>query len=207
MAKASDGPPGGGLPGASPGLSSLIADAAVRRGPPPVHLWDPPFCGDIDMRIARDGSWHYRGSPIGRPALVRLFASVLRRDRDRYVLVTPVEKLGIAVEDAPFVGVELAGSPGEGFRLRTNLDEWVEIDAAHPLRFEPGPAGSLKPYARVRGDLWALVGRPVFYELVDKGEVRPVDGVDRFGVASGASFFPMMDADALDGLGADPALG
>lgn len=221
MAKASDGPSGGDGPGAglagagslgdSPALSSLIADAAARRGPPPVHLWDPPFCGDIDMRIARDGSWHYRGSPIARPALVRLFASVLRRDeaRDggRYVLVTPAEKLGIAVEDAPFVGVELAGEPEGGLRIRTNLDEWVEVGAAHPLRFEPGPAGALKPYAHVRGDLWALVGRSVFYELVAKGEVRGHGGVDHFGVASGASFFPMMDAAALDEFGADLALG
>jgi hypothetical protein len=202
MAKASDGPFGG-----SPALAGLIAGAGDRKGPPPVHLWNPPFCGDIEMRIARDGSWHYAGSPIVRPALVKLFASVLRRDPDRYVLVTPVEKLGITVEDAPFVAVELAGEPKEGLRLRTNLDEWVDIGEAHPLRFEPGPAEVLKPYALVRGDLWALVGRAVFYELVEKGETREIDGADIFGIASGASFFPMMEAAALDALAADPALG
>ncbi len=201
MAKASDGPIGD-----SPALASLIADASARKGPPPVHLWNPPFCGDIDMRIARDGSWHYGGSPIARPALVRLFASVLRRDADRFVLVTPVEKVGIAVEDAPFVGVELSGDPKEGLRIRTNLDEWVEIGEAHPLRFEPGPAAALKPYTLVRGDLWALVGRPVFYELVAKGEVRDVGGTDAFGIASGPSFFPMMEAAALDEFGTDLAL-
>ena len=142
---------------------------------------------------------------------MKLFASVLRRDRERdggrYVLVTPAEKLGIAVEDAPFVGVELAGDPEGGFRIRTNLDEWVEIGAAHPLRFEPGPAAALQPYAHVRGDLWARVGRSGFYELVAGGEVRGHDGADRFGVASGASFFPMMDAADLDAFEPDPALG
>lgn len=200
MAKASDGPID-----SSPALASLIADASARKGPPPVHLWDPPFCGDIDMRIARDGSWHYGGSPIARPALVKLFASVLRRDAGRYVLVTPVEKVGIAVEDAPFVGVELADADGV-VRIRTNLDEWVEIGDAHPLRFEPGPASALKPYALVRGDLWALVGRSAFYELVAKGEVRDLQGTDVFGIASGASFFPMMEAAALDEFGTDLAL-
>ena len=205
MAKASDGPIG-----ESGALGALVADAARRKGPPPVHLWNPPFCGDIDMRIARDGTWHYGGTPIGRPALVRLFASVLRRDPDRFVLVTPVEKLGITVEDAPFLAVELQGEPAAGLRLRTNLDEWVTLGPDHPLRFDAGPGDALKPYARVRGDLWALVGRPVFYELVAAGEVRAVAGRDMFGIASGASFFPMMEEaemEALDGPGADAALG
>ena len=202
MAKASDGPVGMAAP-----LDALIADAATRKGPPPVHLWNPPFCGDIDMRIARDGTWHYGGSPIGRPALVRLFASVLRREDDRFVLVTPVEKLGITVEDAPFLAVELEGEPATGLRLRTNVDEWVALDADHPLRFEPGPAEALKPYARVRDDLWALVTRSVFYDLIAKGEVREVAGQSMFGVGSGESFFPMMEVDALDEFGTDLALG
>ncbi len=184
-------------------VARLIAEAATRKGPPPVHLWDPPFCGDIDMRIARDGTWFYGGSPIGRPALVRLFASVLRRDEGRFVLVTPVEKVGIAVEDAPFLAVEMRAEDGE-VSLRTNVDDWLTLGPDHPLRFEPGAAGALKPYARVRGDLWALVGRSVFYDLVEGGETRTVDGVDTFGIASGASFFPMMEAALLD---ADPALG
>lgn len=202
MAKASDGPIGDSAP-----LGALIADAARRGGPPPVHLWDPPFCGDIDMRIARDGTWHYGGTPIGRPALVALFASVLRREAGRFVLVTPVEKVGITVEDAPFLAVELQGEPEAGLRLRTNLDAWVTLGPDHPLRFDPGPAASLKPYALVRGDLWALVGRSVFYELVAAGTVRDVAGRSMFGIASGASFFPMMEAEALDGLGPDAALG
>ena len=188
-------------------VSSLVADAATRGGPPPVHLWDPPDCGDIDMRIARDGTWFYQGSPIGRPALVKLFASVLRRDRDRHVLVTPVEKVGIAVEDAPFVAVELGHAPDGHLRLRTNVDDWVTLGPDHPLRFLPGPAEALKPYALVRRDLWALVSRPVFYDLVGLGETRTIDGVAMFGIASGATFFPMSEAADLEGIAAGTGLG
>ncbi|MBE7219463.1 MAG: DUF1285 domain-containing protein, partial [Caulobacteraceae bacterium] len=135
MAKASEAP--STRPG---GLEAL--QGAVGKGRPPIHLWNPPFCGDIDMRIARDGTWFYQGTPIGRPALVRLFASVLRREPERYVLVTPVEKVGIAVEDAPFIGVEL--DAGDGLlRVRTNVDEWVTVGQDHPLRFEAGEADGL----------------------------------------------------------------
>lgn len=208
MAKASDGPTAeSGAPPATGAVARLIADAATRDGSPPVHLWDPPFCGDIDMRIARDGTWFYGGTPIGRPALVRLFASVLRRDDGRFVLVTPVEKVGIAVEDAPFLAVEMRDAPDGTVRLRTNVDDWLTLGPDNPLRFAPGPADSLKPYALVRGDLWALLGRPVFYELMARGEVRTVDGVDAFGIASGDSFFPMMAAAMLDGHETDAALG
>ena len=188
-------------------IQTLIASTASRLRPPPVHLWNPPFCGDIDMRIARDGTWFYGGTPIGRPALVRLFASVLRRDDDRYVLVTPVEKVGITVEDAPFLAVELEGGGQAPIRLRTNVDDWVTLDRDHPLRFDPGPAQALKPYIRVRGDLWALVSRPVFYDLVAAGETRLVDGQDMFGIPSGDAFFPMADAAALDDTAGDAALG
>ena len=169
-------------------------------GRPPIHLWNPPFCGDIDMRIARDGTWFYGGTPIGRPALVKLFSSVLKREGERHVLVTPVEKVGISVEDAPFVGVELA-AVAEGdmpvLRVRTNVDEWVTIGAEHPLRFDPAEAGGLKPYVRVRDDLWALIRRPLFYEMVDLGETRWLDGIEMFGVASAGTFFPMAPADAI----------
>ncbi len=118
---------------ATQGLEGLTQAARAvggeQRRLPPVHLWNPTFCGDIDMRIARDGTWFYNGTPIGRPALVRLFSTILRKDPDRYVLVTPVEKVGIAVEDAPFLAVELAketGENGQSLRFRTNVDEWVE---------------------------------------------------------------------------------
>ena len=125
------------------------------------------------MRIARDGTWFYNGTPIGRPALVKLFSSVLRKDPERFVLVTPVERVGIVVDDAPFLGVELLRE-GDGasqiLRLRTNVDDWVEISPDHPLKFLPGESGGLKPYVLVRGELWALVKRALFYDLVAWGE-------------------------------------
>jgi len=181
-----------------------IAGAVQRaggKGPPPVHLWNPPFCGDLDMRIAADGTWHYLGTPIGRPALVRLFASVLKRENGKYFLVTPVEKVGIIVEDAPFLAVEMRaeeGANGPVLNFRTNVDDWVACDADHALRFEPEKAtGGLKPYLHVRRDLWAKVTRPLFYDLVARGEERNLNGQRMFGVASGAEFFVMAPADSL----------
>ena len=184
-----------------------IAGAAKRageRGPPPVHLWDPPFCGDLDMRIAADGTWFYLKTPIGRPALVKLFSSVLWREGEKYFLVTPVEKIGITVDDAPFTAVEMR-QEGEGsarvLAFRTNVDEWVSVGPGHALRFEPEPdTGGLKPYLHVRRDLWALVTRALFYDLVELGEERDVDGRRMFGVASGDAFFAMVPADELKGL-------
>ena len=186
-------------------LEALGAAAAAseRSGKlPPVHLWNPPFCGDIDMRIGRDGTWFYASTPIGRPALVRLFASIMRRDPDGYMLVTPVEKVRIQVEDAPFLAVELAVDPGPQptLRFRTNVEDWVVVDAEHPLRFEPGAADGLKPYVHVRGGLEALVKRALFFDLAERGEVRAVDGVEMFGVASSGLFFPMAEAASIEGL-------
>jgi uncharacterized protein len=184
---------------ASGDLSALAAAAraAGGRGFPPVHLWNPPHCGDIGLRIARDGTWHYRNSPIGRIALVKLFASVLRKDPEGHVLVTPVEKVSVEVEDAPFLGVELevdrtGGAPA--LVVRTNLDDIVRIGADHPLRFEKAAADGLKPYIRVRGDLWALATRSVLLDLVELGETRLVDGVEMFGILSQDVFFAMAPA-------------
>ncbi len=196
---------GGGLEGLTEAARAASSEnRGERRKLPPVHLWNPEFCGDIDMRIAADGTWYYMGSPIGRPALVQLFSTILRKDPERYVLVTPVERVGIRVDDAPFLGVELQKtqeSRGQVLRLRTNVEDWVEIDAAHPLRFEKGAADGLKPYVRVRDDLWALVKRALFYDLVAWGEVRAVDGEDWFGVASAGEFFPMARAAEMEGWG------
>ena len=175
-------------------LRGLDAARKSTRGPAPVHLWNPAYCGEIDMRIARDGTWFYNGTPIGRPALVQLFSNILRKDPERFVLVTPVERVGIVVEDAPFLGVELSRE-GEGasqvLRLRTNVEDWVEISADHPLKFLPGDSGGLKPYALVRGERWALVKRALFYDLVAWGEAKTLDGEDFFGVWSRGAFFPM----------------
>lgn len=174
-------------------LSTALGDVA-RRGKPPVESWNPPFCGDIDMQIDRDGGWRYMGTPIGRPALVRLFASVLRRDSERYVLVTPVERVGITVVDVPFMAVEMAvEGEGEarGLAFRTNVDDLVEIGPEHPLRFDSDEAGGVKPYLRVRGDLWARVTRALTYDLVDLGEERTIDGTPAFGVAVAGAFYPI----------------
>ena len=180
------------------------AGEAARRGPPPVHLWNPPFCGDLDMRIAADGTWFYLKTPIGRLPLVKLFASVLKREGDKYFLVTPVEKCGITVDDAPFVAVELrVDKPGreQTLHFRTNVDDWVACDREHALRFEPEEGtGGLKPYLHVRRELWARVKRALFYDLVDLGEARDVDGVRMFGVVSGGEFFAMAPADTLEDL-------
>jgi hypothetical protein len=185
------------------GLDAIMAVARREggKGPPPVHLWNPPFCGDLDMRIAADGTWFYLGTPIGRLPLVKLFASVLKREDDKYFLVTPVEKCGIAVEDAPFLAVEMhaeLGPQGQVLHFRTNVDDWVACGPEHRLRFVTDPATQgLKPYLHVRRDLWAKVARAVFYDLVELGEERLVDGTLMFGVTSMRTFFAMAPADSL----------
>jgi hypothetical protein len=185
------------------GLDSLAAALRERREPPPVHLWNPPFCGDIDIRIASDGTWHYQGSPIARPALVRLFASVLKREGERYFLVTPVEKLGIKVDDAPFLAVAVDASgevPNRTLLFRTNVDDLVPCDAAHPMRFEAeAGTGGIKPYLHVRRGLWALVTRSLFLDLVALGETREQGGRRMFGIASAGEFFAMAPAEAVTG--------
>lgn len=166
---------------------------AEKKGLPPVHLWNPPFCGDLDMRIARDGSWIYQGTPIGRPAMVRLFSSVIRRDGDDYFLVTPVEKVGIKVDDAPFVAVELvAEGSGEGQVLRfiTNVGDETEAGIEHPMRVELDPdTQEPAPYVHVRANLEALIHRNVFYQLVELAVPREIDGVAWLGVWSHGQFF------------------
>jgi hypothetical protein len=188
------------------GLTSAARDAATSaktgKGLPPVHLWNPPFCGDLDMRIARDGTWFYQGTPIGRPALVRLFSTILKREDGKHFLVTPVEKVGIQVEDAPFLAVEMRKEQLDNGRLlqfRTNVDDWVPCDTAHRLRFEAAADGGLTPYLHVRADLWAKVTRALYYDLVDMGEERVVDGHSMFGIVSGGEFFAMADAEQVRG--------
>lgn len=176
-----------------PSLAGLSA-VTPGRGPAPVDQWHPPFCGAIDMRIAADGTWFYQGSPISRPALVTLFASILRKDPHGYVLVTPVECVGIVVDDAPFLAVEMARDEGGALHFRTNVDDLVAVDADHPLRFETDADGGLKPYVRVRGDLWARLTRALVHDLVDVAEER--NGL--FGVPSGDLFFPIVAMHALD---------
>jgi hypothetical protein len=182
------------------GLEAIAAALPREKGLPPVERWNPPFCGDIDMKIAADGNWFYQKTPIGRLALVKLFASVLKREGDKYFLVTPVEKVGLTVVDAPFLAVELKVEDGEDrvLKFRTNVDDWVEAGPGHALRFEQEPAtGGLKPYLHVRRGLWAKVTRALFYDLVELGEERVVDGRPMFGVASRGEFFAMAEASAV----------
>jgi hypothetical protein len=186
-------------PAPTPEGLAAAAGAAARRGPPPVHLWDPPFCGDVDMRIARDGTWFYAGGPIGRPAMVRLFASILKREGDRFFLVTPVEKVGIVVEDAPFVAVDVRD---EGGRLVFATDVGDEVTAGPDHALRPGrdaATGAPVPYLHVRRGLEARVDRKTFYRLVERGETRDVDGTAWFGVSSGDAFFPLAPAAELGG--------
>jgi len=192
------------------GLAALISRAAEQsggksRGLPPVEKWNPPFCGDLDMEIRTDGTWFYMGTPIGRAPLVRLFSTVLRKDDDgRTYLVTPVEKVGIRVADAPFVAVEMQAGERDGAPLitfRTNVGDVVEVDAVHPLRFEiVGEERQLKPYVLVRGRLEALVSRAMMYELVALGETITIDGIEMFAVRSAGEVFPIMRADELERL-------
>ena len=175
--------------------SDLFAQVPKSKGLPPVHLWNPAFCGDIDMRIARDGTWFYQGTPIGRKPMVRLFSTILRRDGDDYVLVTPVEKVGIKVDDAPFVAVRL-DVQGEGerqvLRFITNVEDEVEAGPEHPLRVVIDPrTQEPSPYVHVRANLEALINRNVFYQLVELAVSRTVDGQRWLGVWSHGEFFPI----------------
>lgn len=180
---------------------AATARAASRRGLPPVHLWNPPDCGDLDMRIARDGTWFYLGTPIGRPELVRLFSTILRKDGDRYVLVTPVEKVGIAVDDAPFVAVDFTVK-GEGraqtLTFVTNLGDEASAGSEHPIRVERDPAtGEPSPYVHVRANLEALIDRKSFYRLVEIGAHHEHGGASWFGVWSGGRFFQIIPSAEL----------
>ena len=185
------------------GLKALMSRAAEQKSAPPVHLWNPDFCGDLDMRIASDGTWFYMGSPIGRQPLVRLFASVLRKDDDgRTYLVTPVEKIGITVDDAHFQAVEMARSEnddGDVLTFRTNVGDLVAVDADHPFRFElEADTAGLKAYIAVRGNLEARLSRALMYDLVALACEGTGKNEGMFGVKSSGLFFPICSMDALD---------
>ncbi|WP_299550781.1 DUF1285 domain-containing protein [uncultured Tateyamaria sp.] len=183
----------------TPDADGLVASitAAKTRGLPPVHLWNPPFCGDLDMRIARDGTWFYQGTPIGRPGLVKLFSSILKREEGKYFLVTPVEKVGITVDDAPFVAIdfEVEGtSETQVLTFVTHVDDVAVAGQDHPIRVERDPeTGEPSPYILIRADLEALIDRKSFYRVVDLGTHH--DGW--FGVWSGGHFFGIIPSAEL----------
>lgn len=180
------------------GLDELTKAAEGDRLPP-VEKWDPPYCGDIGMRILADGIWLYQNSPIGRKALVKLFSRILRKDADgRTYLVTPVEKVDVAVDDAPFLAVEMQvenRGPDQQLVFRTNVDDIVRCGPDNPLRFER-EAGSngLKPYVLVRGRLEALLTRALYYDLVELAEAAPGQADESLGIRSGGALFPLQAA-------------
>lgn len=178
-------------------LAAEAEKAARNGGLPPVHLWNPPFCGDLDLVIKRDGTWHYLGTPIGRAPLVRLFSTILKREGDRYFLVTPVEKVGITVEDAPFVAVDVEAQ-GNDLVFETNVGDRVAAGEGHAIRVALDPkTGEPAPYVHIRAGLEARIDRKTFYRMVDLGRIEPVDGTDWFGVRSGGRFWPMIPAAEL----------
>ncbi|WP_213684311.1 DUF1285 domain-containing protein [Roseicyclus sp.] len=186
-----------------PGTDQLLqaATRAARDGGlPPIHLWNPPFCGDIDMEIRRDGTWFHEGTPIGRAPLVRLFSTILKREGDRYFLVTPVEKVGIRVEDAPFVvqDFEVSGSgPSQSITFVTNVGDHVPAGPDCAIRVTRDEQGAPRPYVHVRAGLEALIDRKSFYRLVDLGEPHEVAGIGWFGLWSRDVFFPIIPLSEL----------
>jgi len=181
-------------------LMKAAQDAAKTGKLPPVHLWNPEFCGDLDMEIKRDGTWFYEGTPIGRKPLVRLFSTILKKEGDKYFLVTPVEKVGIRVEDAPFVAVDLeANGAGRAqtIAFTTGVGDTVVAGEGDAIRVERDANGEPSPYVHILAGLEALIDRKSFYRLVDLGEPNEVDGTEMFGVWSGGVFFPIIAMDEL----------
>ncbi|NVO22303.1 DUF1285 domain-containing protein [Donghicola mangrovi] len=181
---------------------AAAVQAASKGGLPPIHKWNPPFCGDIDMRIARDGTWFHEGTPIGRAPLVRLFSTILKREDGKYYLVTPVEKVGIVVEDAPFVAIDFEVS-GEGddqtLTFTTNVGDQTQAGVDHPIRVvRDAETGEPSPYVHVRDELEALIDRKSFYRMIDLGQHRHHEEVRWFGVMSGGQFFPIIPSEELE---------
>ena len=181
-----------------PNLSAVAAAveaAPKRRGLPPVHLWNPPNVGEIDIVIRKDGSWVHEGGVIKREALVRLFSTILRKDADGTYLVTPQEKLRVRVEDAPFVAVRV-DRDGEALRFLTNVGDEVEAGPDNPIRVGSDASGEPRPYVHVRNGLEALIARPVFYELVELAQERLTAHGSEFGVSSNGAWFALGVAEA-----------
>ena len=180
---------------------AAAAKTAATGGLPPVHLWNPPHCGDIGMEIRRDGTWFYQGTPIGRAPLVRLFSTILRRDPEGYVLVTPVEKVSVAVEDVPFIAqdAEVSGAgAAQAITFTTNVGDTVTAGPDHPIRVELDPeTGEPAPYVLVRAALEARIDRKTFYRLVEIGEHADHGGESWFGLRSGGAFFPVIPSAEL----------
>ena len=175
---------------------AAAAKAAGKKGPAPVHLWNPPFCGDLDMEIRRDGTWWYLGTPMGRMGLVKLFSSIIRKDGDDYFLVTPVEKVGIRVVDAPFVATDFTAT-GQGrdqiLTFTTHVDDEATAGPDHPIRVVRDAAtGEPSPYIHIRANLEALIDRKTFYRIIDLCVHEDHEGERWFGLWSSGIFFPII---------------
>jgi uncharacterized protein len=177
------------------------AKAAGKKGPPPVHLWNPPFCGDLDMEIRRDGTWFYLGTPMGRMGLVKLFSSIIRKDGDDYFLVTPVEKVGIRVVDAPFVATDFSVTSidrDQVLTFVTHVEDEAVAGPDHPIRVVRDPdTGEPSPYIHIRANLEALIDRKTFYRIVDLCVHEPYEGSRWFGLWSSGQFFPVIPSAEL----------
>ncbi len=187
----------------SDALNDIIKQIKDKKHPP-VHLWNPEYCGELDIRIARDGTWYYLNSPIGRKPLVKLFSSVIRFDDDgKYYLVTPVEKIGITVDDAPFVALQMyveGSGRDQVISFRTHVDEYVIVDNEHPMRMAfDKKTKEPSPYVLVRSNLEALIIRAVFYDLIELAAEEDIDGVLKFGVWSSGTFYDFGSVDELFG--------
>lgn len=180
---------------------AAAASTAGKRGLPPVHLWNPPHCGDIGMEIRRDGTWFYQGTPIGRAPLVRLFSTILRKDPEGYVLVTPAEKVSVAVEDVPFIAQDaevIVTGADQAITFTTNVGDQVTAGPDHPIRVDrDAETGEPAPYVLVRAALEARIDRKTFYRLVEIGEHAEWGGTSWFGLRSGGAFFPVIPSSEL----------
>tara|TARA_A100001011_G_scaffold132235_1_gene139268 strand:+ start:163 stop:762 length:600 start_codon:yes stop_codon:yes gene_type:complete len=183
-------------------IATAARAATKGRGLPPVHLWNPAFCGDLDIRIARDGTWFYLGTPIGRAKLMKLFSSILRKDGDKFFLVTPVEKVGIIVDDAPFVAIDFTVTGSDKDQVicfETNVGDYAKASMENPIRFaRDEQTDEPSPYIHIRNGLEALIDRKSFYRLVDLGTQENIDGEIWFGVFSSGTFFPIIPSKELE---------
>ena len=188
------------------GLSATSIVDSIKSLPknriPPVEKWNPPFCGNLDIRIARDGTWFYLGTPIGRPELVKLFSSILKKEEDKYFLVTPVEKVGITVDDAPFVAVDFNQQNQGGSNVlvfETQVGDEIIAGPLNPIWISINQeTKEPSPYILVRKNLEALIDRKSFYRLADIGSHTKIENQNWFGVWSSNKFFPLILSDELE---------
>ena len=184
------------------GIAAAARAAIKSKTSPPVMDWNPPFCGDLDIRIARNGTWFYLGTPIGRFELVKLFSSILKIEDGKYFLVTPIEKVGIKVDDAPFVAVdfnEIEITGEKALKFETQVGDEVIASDKNPIRVvRDAVSDEPAPYIHIRNGLDALIDRKTFYRLIDIGQHKKYENDDWFGIESASAFFPIIKSEELN---------